>query len=152
MSCSNASPIESPKRCPNTLTKIPQRDGYLSLFSHLYFNLAKQFHAVGILPNPPFFPFVLKQRRRTGESLQRLPSAGASDSCRAFDSCCAPLLHPSRCPLWLVVMSPLVTPPPPIRLCPCLPAHCRLSSRPSCNRVYDADGRGDGRGDSRGNG
>ncbi len=127
LSCSNASPIESPNCCPNTLTKIPQREGYLSLFSHLYFNLPKQFHAVGILPNPPFFPFVLKQRRRTCESLRHLLTAGASDSHRAFASCCAPLLCPSHCPLWLVVVLPLITPLPPVRL------HLRLSSVSSHN-------------------
>ncbi len=43
LSCSNASPIESPKRCPNTLTKIPQRDGYLSLFSHFVLQSAKAY-------------------------------------------------------------------------------------------------------------
>jgi hypothetical protein len=132
LSCSNASPIESPKRCPNALTKKPQRDGYLSLFSHLYFNLPKQFHAIGILPDPPFFPFVLKQRRRTGESLQCLPSAGASNSRCTFASCCTPLLCPSCCPLWLVVVLPLVMLPPPVRLRLCLSSHRRLSLRPSC--------------------
>ncbi len=69
--------------------------------------------------------FVLKQRRRTGESLRCLPSAGASDSH------CAPLLRPSRCPLLLIVVSPLVTPPPLVRLRLCLSLHRRLSSRPS---------------------
>ncbi len=55
LSCSNASPIESPKRCPNTLTKIPQRDGYLSLFSHFVLQSAKAYcesaqchHKIGI--------------------------------------------------------------------------------------------------------
>jgi hypothetical protein len=43
LSCSNASPIESPKHCPNTLTKIPQRDGYLSLFSHFVLQSAKAY-------------------------------------------------------------------------------------------------------------
>jgi hypothetical protein len=132
LSCSNASPIESPKHCPNTLTKIPQRDGYLSLFSHLYFNLPKQFRDVGILPNPPFFPFVLKQRCRTGESLRRLPSASTSDSHCAFASCCALLLCPSCCPLWLVVVPPLVTLPPPIHLHLHLSLHCHLSLCPYC--------------------
>jgi hypothetical protein len=61
---------------------------------------------------------------------------------------CAPLT-----PLvWLVVALPLIMPPPPVSLCPCLSAHCRLSLRPSCNCVYDADGRGDGQGNSQGNG
>jgi hypothetical protein len=54
--------------------------------------------------------------------------------------------------VWLVVTSPLVMPLPPVSLCPCLSVHCRLSLRPSCNHVYNADGRGDGQGDSRGNG
>jgi hypothetical protein len=43
LSCSNASPIESPKRCLNTLTKIPQGDGYLSLFSHFVLQFAKAY-------------------------------------------------------------------------------------------------------------
>jgi hypothetical protein len=38
--------------------------------------------------------------------------------------------------VWLVVALPLVTPLPPISLCPCLSMHCRLSSCPSCNHVY----------------
>jgi hypothetical protein len=56
----------------------------------LCLKMTQLFRAIGILPNPPFFPFVLKQRCRTGESLQCLPSAGASDSHCAFASCCAP--------------------------------------------------------------
>ncbi len=43
LSCSNASPIESPKCCPNTLMKIPQRDGCLSLFSHFVLQSAKAY-------------------------------------------------------------------------------------------------------------
>jgi hypothetical protein len=88
------------------------------------------FCAVGILPAPPFFPVVLKQRCRTSESLRCLPSAGASYSCRPFASCCTPLLRPSNCPLWLVVVSPLVTPPPLIHLRLRLSSHRGL--RPSC--------------------
>jgi hypothetical protein len=101
----------------------------------LCLKMTQIFLVVGILLDPPFFSFVLKQRHRTGESLQRLLSAGTSDSRRAFASCCAPLLHPSCCPLWLVDVLPLVTPPPLVRLRLCLSMHCRLSlhpSRPSC--------------------
>jgi hypothetical protein len=89
------------------------------------------FCAISVLPNPPFFPFVLKQRSRTGESLQCLLSNGASDSSHAFASCCAPLLHPSRCPLWLVVVSPLVMPPPLVRLRLRRSSHRHLSLCPS---------------------
>ncbi len=44
--CSNASPIESPKRCPNTLTNPPQRDGYLSLFSHFVLQSANVYETL----------------------------------------------------------------------------------------------------------
>jgi hypothetical protein len=41
--CLNASPIESPTCCPNTLTKTPQRDVYLSLFSHFVLQSANTY-------------------------------------------------------------------------------------------------------------
>jgi hypothetical protein len=48
-----------------------------------------------------------------------------------LSSCLRLLLHPSRCPLWLVLMSPLVRPPPLVRLRLHLSSHRRLSSHPS---------------------
>ncbi len=103
----------------------------------------------------------LHHRLSSRPSCASFPAGCGITSCHAAASY-LPVLHLSshsashRAPLaplvWRFVASPLVTPPPPVSLCPCLSAHCRHSLRLSCDRVYDADGRGDGRGDSQGNG
>ncbi len=52
LSCSNASPIEIPKRCPNTLTKPPKEMGICLCLVILYFNLPKHI-AIPAQPPPP---------------------------------------------------------------------------------------------------
>jgi hypothetical protein len=81
-------------------------------------------------PLVPLFCLVVTSPLVMPPPLVHLPSA----SHRTAASHCS-LLVPL---VWLVVASPLVTPPSPVSLRLCLSAHCRLSSRPSCNRVYNA--------------
>jgi hypothetical protein len=61
-------------------------------------------------------------------SCSRLPSTCASASQRISASHCTPLLPLIR----LVLASPLIMPPSPVRLHLCLSSHCRLSLQSSC--------------------